>query len=165
MQKWNDVLAILNERYNGGYVFSDIQWYRNGQTIPAQGNHNSYIYEGSNDNEKTLVFGVPYWAKLTRNGESKGICTCAYIPKRTGNDKTVFQPRVRLSRSRGMIHITSDKTGRYELYDVLGRCLQTGSVAVVEQPVPTSVTAHTGAYICVMYAEDGTQTTQKFIVP
>ncbi len=31
--KFNNVLAVYNEDYNGGYVFTDYQWYYNGQPI------------------------------------------------------------------------------------------------------------------------------------
>ena len=32
-QKWNDVLAVLNAKYNGGYTFTAYQWLKNGQPI------------------------------------------------------------------------------------------------------------------------------------
>ena len=41
-QKWNDVLYVLNSRYNGGYTFTSYQWFRNGQ--PIDGEVTSYLY-------------------------------------------------------------------------------------------------------------------------
>ena len=39
-QKWNDVLALLNSKYNGGYTFTTYQWYKNGR--PIEGATKSY---------------------------------------------------------------------------------------------------------------------------
>ncbi len=164
MQKWNDVLAILNDRYNGGYRFSAIQWYRSGTAIPARGEHSSYIYEGSEDNRKTLLFGSPYWAELTRSGETKGICTCEYVPERTENGRTVFAPQVELTSQRGTIQITANKTGRYTLYDILGRILTTGTISHTQQPTETGIKTQVGTYICVFTADDSTETVQKFVI-
>lgn len=40
--KWNDVLAVKNELYNGGYRFRSFQWYRNGDRI--EGATGSWIH-------------------------------------------------------------------------------------------------------------------------
>ena len=41
-QKWDNVIALLNEYYNGGYQFAGYQWYRNGELMT--GETYSYIY-------------------------------------------------------------------------------------------------------------------------
>ncbi len=75
VQKWDDVLALLNEDYNGGYVFSSIRWYHEGEAIASRGAHDSYIYE-----KPTLSFGEAYWVELTRADDGVTIPSCAVYP-------------------------------------------------------------------------------------
>lgn len=78
-QKWNDVLAVYNERYNrgegnAGYRFTAFQWYKNGQ--PIQGATGSYYYTGENE---TLDFNAFYSVLLTRE-DGVSIRSCEYQP-------------------------------------------------------------------------------------
>ncbi|HBZ34277.1 MAG TPA: hypothetical protein DEO38_04160 [Bacteroidales bacterium] len=41
-QKWDDVLAAYNSKYNGGYTFTSFQWFKNDMPIP--GATGSYYY-------------------------------------------------------------------------------------------------------------------------
>ena len=41
-QRWNDVLAVKNADYNGGYTFVSYQWFRNNELLP--GETKSYLY-------------------------------------------------------------------------------------------------------------------------
>ncbi|MFC0877207.1 hypothetical protein ACE01N_11470 [Saccharicrinis sp. FJH2] len=43
-QKWNDVLALYNEEFNGGTSYTSFQWFRNGE--PIVGATGSYLYLG-----------------------------------------------------------------------------------------------------------------------
>ena len=58
-QKWNDVLALYNPYYNGGYEFSDYQWYKNG--VEIDGATRSYVYF-----PEELDFSDKYSARVTR---------------------------------------------------------------------------------------------------
>ena len=73
-QRWNDVLAIKNYDYNGGYTFDSVQWYVNGLPIDGATDFNYYT-EGT-----TLRFGEEYQALLMRKGENTKVFTCAFIP-------------------------------------------------------------------------------------
>jgi hypothetical protein len=75
-QKWNDVLAIQNENYNGGHFFSAYEWYRNETKIENE-NH-SYIYLGEGN---TFNLSDKYRARLTRTSDNVPLFTCAYTPK------------------------------------------------------------------------------------
>ena len=63
--KFDDVLALLNEKYNGGYYFQSYQWYADGELIP--GATHSYYYAPGLDYEVdysvlvTLVDGTKLW--------------------------------------------------------------------------------------------------------
>ena len=71
-QRWDDVLGILNEEYNGGYDFTSFQWYRNGTAI--QDATGSYYYTPDK-----LQPGDEYVVELMQPGEERGLKTCAYV--------------------------------------------------------------------------------------
>jgi hypothetical protein len=74
-QRWNDVLAIRNAEYNGGYTFDAVQWYMDGKPIEGATSFNYYAGDGN-----TLLFtGEEYSAMLTRTDGVK-LFTCAFIP-------------------------------------------------------------------------------------
>lgn len=69
-QKWNDVLTLLSPQYNGGFEFSAIQWYKNGQ--PMENETNPYLYQ-------PLDFNAEYQALLTR-ADGISVLTCPVQP-------------------------------------------------------------------------------------
>lgn len=75
MQRWNDVLAIRNSTYNGGYTFSDYQWYHTDATgtqldsIP--GATGSYLYT-----ESGMRPGDYYAAGVTRANDLVNLLIC-----------------------------------------------------------------------------------------
>ncbi|MDR0830658.1 MAG: DNRLRE domain-containing protein, partial [Prevotellaceae bacterium] len=60
-QNWNDVIALQNDRYNGGYKWSAYEWYLNGAQIPNETQSYIYIKNGG-----ILAMGQEYRALLTR---------------------------------------------------------------------------------------------------
>ena len=73
-QRWNDFLGIKNAQYNGGYVFTDYQWFLNDQ--PITGHTATQIY-----NEGQLLdFEGEYRVLLTREDDGKSIMTCPFTP-------------------------------------------------------------------------------------
>lgn len=73
-QKWNDVLALYNKDYNGGYSYSSYQWYKNGEILV--GETKSYLYLGNG----TLNPADTYTVELTKTDGEK-ITTCAFTPE------------------------------------------------------------------------------------
>lgn len=74
-QRWNDVLAIRNADYNGGYEFDSVQWYLGASPIEGATDFNYYA---GLDNQ--LNFGQEYSALLTRKGDRVKLFTCPFIP-------------------------------------------------------------------------------------
>ena len=74
-QRWNDILAIKNSDFNGGYAFSHVQWYLNGQPIEQATDFNYFAGE---DNQ--LLFGQSYQALLTRADDGVQLFTCPFVP-------------------------------------------------------------------------------------
>ncbi len=72
-QRWNDVLAVRNETYNGGYYFSDFQWFVNG--LPVEGATQPYFYD-----EKGLDMDAEYSARVTRTDDGVSLLICGIHP-------------------------------------------------------------------------------------
>ena len=73
-QRWNDVLAVRNDVYNGGYEFVEYQWYKDGVMI--EGETSSILYV-----EGELDFDAEYSVMLTRADGVKEM-VCAVQPTR-----------------------------------------------------------------------------------
>lgn len=73
-QRWNDVLSVRNEDFNGGYTFTNVQWYLNG--VPIQGATGFNYYAGENN---VLRFGSEYAVLLTRD-DGIQLYSCSFIP-------------------------------------------------------------------------------------
>jgi hypothetical protein len=72
-QRWNDVLAVKNSDYNGGYEFVAYQWFLNGQ--PLEGFTTSQYYTGLD-----LDFSGEYQVLLTRKDDGVSVMTCGVVP-------------------------------------------------------------------------------------
>ena len=72
-QRWNDVLAVKNSDYNGGYEFVAYQWFLNGQ--PLEGFTSSQYYTGLD-----LDFSGEYQVLLTRKDDGVSVMTCGIVP-------------------------------------------------------------------------------------
>jgi hypothetical protein len=72
-QRWNDVLSVTNELFNGGYTFDTYQWYKNG--VEITGETGSYIYIPAG-----LDMSACYSVKLVQHGKTEAIFTCDYCP-------------------------------------------------------------------------------------
>lgn len=93
-QRWNDVLAVKNEANNGGYIFSDYQWYKN--NMQMEGDTATYIYS-----ESGLDMSAQYAVRLTRQSDGVVLFTCpaslTYIdPSRVENIPTLVDPNSQL---------------------------------------------------------------------
>jgi hypothetical protein len=74
-QKFDNLLVLLDADNNGGYSFSNYQWYENGQ--PIEGEITTYLYLDENG----LQPGVEYAVGLVREGETGMIMTCMFRMK------------------------------------------------------------------------------------
>ena len=68
-QNWNDVVALLNQDYNGGYEFIAFQWYKNG--LPIEGAISSILYQ-----PEGLDLNAEYSVLLTRRDDSVTMMSC-----------------------------------------------------------------------------------------
>ena len=110
-QRWNDVLAIRNKDYNGGYEFDSVQWYVSGMPIEGAIDFNYYTGEGV-----TLRFGEEYTAMLLRRGDGVKQFTCPCIPVPVAAEVTDMPSLVPPSAT---LHVKGHGTAYW--YDMLGR--------------------------------------------
>jgi len=104
-QKWDNVLVLLDTDNNGGYAFSGIQWYKNGQPIPGATQPSLYLGKGQDFDPN-----AEYTVGLIRAGETEEIISCPLGDLYTGIEDAPVVAELPL---------TFD--GQMTLYDVLGR--------------------------------------------
>ena len=68
-QRFGDLIAILNSKYNGGYEWEHYQWYCDDSLLVGQTKEYLYIPRG-------LDVGAQYHVRLTRIGETEEFPTC-----------------------------------------------------------------------------------------
>jgi hypothetical protein len=164
-QKWNDVLAVYNEKYNGGMTFSSIRWFHEGSQIESKGDNNSYIYV-----LPELRFGEAYWVELTRADDGKTFRTCPFYPeRRQDGQRQNTGERIRLSLEKPdnmrAIRISSERSGEYIVYDVTGKHLMQGGFGDgTDNVIYFDAHAAAGTYMICFIASDGTKEVRKWLV-
>lgn len=138
-QRWNDVLAIKNSDYNGGYTFDSIQWYINGQPIMGANDYVYYVGEG-----KQLQMGAEYQAYL-RRPDGVMVFTCAFIPEPVAAEITDMPSLVDLNAPM-LVH----GRGTAYWYDMLGRRHHSESYNDSYVTAPGT----TGYYLLILMPED-----------
>lgn len=148
-QRWNDVLAIRNAEYNGGYHFDAVQWYLNG--APIEGATSFNYFAGEN---QPLKMGAVYSALLTRN-DGVALMTCGYIPAPVPEAE---QPLPSLVPLNAPLQIKGKGTAVW--YDMLGRSQQSQSYDDSSVTTPASA----GYYILVLHPESATTSRHPMMV-
>ena len=140
-QRFRDVIAILDTKYNGGYEFSTFQWYRNGQPMP--GETHEYLYLPHEMDVDT----VEYYVRVTRPGELESFQTC---PIRIFEDPIdTLAPRfpyisvvpTLVPRIHPVVNILSVNKGHYRIYNGQGILCQSGEI------IPTGTLSDSGEFI------------------
>lgn len=152
LQKWNDVLALLNSSYNGGYDFAGFQWYKNGQAI--DGATGSYLYI---DNGQ-LDTNVLYQVKVTRAVDGVSLFTCPFQP--TLHTDVLVYPTL-LSRG-SPVTIKMDGKGFGLLLNISGLKIKQQALNQGENSMRAPDSA--GTYVLVLTNSKGESKKQLLIV-
>jgi hypothetical protein len=147
-QKWNDVLAVLNERFNGGYQFIAYQWYKNG--MPIEGEVGSYLYQ-------PLDTTAIYYVELTRM-DGVRMYSCPMMPT-LHTDQQEFPTLVNAAQK---IPVRIQKTTDIQIFTSMGQLYAEyqGLLGNVQIQAPRVK----GVYLVHMVFEDGTYQAQQMIV-
>ncbi len=116
-QRWNDVLMVRNEQYNGGYTFSKYQWYRcdaSGVRIDSiVGAEQSYYYETTG-----LRTDGYYCAGVTRSTDGVDLLICPVMPTVV----TMYQDIPTIMQKGASFKVSGQ--GIAQWYDITGQCRQ-----------------------------------------
>ena len=171
LQRWNDVISMYNERYNGGYVFSTIRWYHEGSLLESHGDHDGYIYERPH-----LIYGDAYWAELTRADDGVTITTCPIYPVSmtdSTNMDNVTDPYIIVTPTvvpitDPYVTVQTNICGEYYMYYVDGYLLDKQPFCPpVGNSFKIDIGMHyvrAGQYILVFYGEEGTIKAVKLLL-
>lgn len=151
VQRWNDVLGVCNDTFNGGYEFVAYQWYKDGQ--PVEGAISSILYADGG-----LVEGAQYSVALTRAGDGVMAFTCAkdvqYFPSIDEEPMVVVFGNTAT--------VTSDVAGVARLLTVSG--VSVGEYVLRDGYTDIRFDVPVGVYILEMTMENGISGREKIIV-
>ena len=151
-QRHNDLIALLNEDYNGGYKWSGYQWYEGDSMLVGQTKPYLYIPTG-------LKVGTEYYVSLTREGETQAYASCPIIVQSgsTGNDNTPTMGYLSVTPTcvltgNPLVNILSRKDGTYRVTSSGGRLVTQG---VFRAPVtPLTLPTVAGMYVIQLWSND-----------
>jgi len=150
-QKWNDVIALLNDRYNGGYTFSKYEWFKNG--VKLEGEYQSYIYI-----LPTLEIGAEYRARLTRTLDGEVFFTCPFVPE--------YRPGMKVYPSFASqnepIYIETQQDGNVFVWNLLGQKI--AQHQIFKNQVNIINVNKTGFFVLEIVPTSGIKQTFKIIV-
>lgn len=152
VQKWNDVIAVLNSTYNGGYSFSHYQWQFNGMDIP--GETHSYIYL-----PQRLDAQGEYSVVLTRADDGVTMHTCPL--KYTPHIDLWTYPR-QIGANRVQWHVESGDEGEIHIYNSIGQMVCNREIAAGANDFELDLPA--GVYVYVVNNASGASDKNKFVV-
>ena len=154
-QNWNDVVALLNQDYNGGYVFKDYDWFVNDQEIASE--KKSYIYL-----PQYLRNGDRVYASLTRQEDNYAICTCPIVIEDLSNELVYDEP-VLISISSLKMKIYTPKQTTCAIYDVLGHLIYQATIDMIGENTFELPSIPNGVYL-LEFKEKDHSITHKFML-
>ena len=156
-QRWNDVLAVQNVDYNGGYDFSSstFQWLADDALIEGQTHSICYISDGN------LDYGKEYTVLVTSGGVS--ILSCPFVPQSMSIGDNDLSVTFRKENSSANVTINAPQQSVViRVFDTIGRLYSqtelNGGVSTIQLP------SAAGLYIMHITFPDGHFQTHKLIV-
>ena len=155
-QRHSDLIALLNEDYNGGYTWTAFQWYEGDSMLVGQTKPYLYIPTG-------LKVGAEYYVELTRDGEQESFpaCPLVAVSKQQGtSDPKPNMPYLAVTPTcvviaHPYIDILAQKEGTYRVTNTAGRTISEGAfhpdVTTVQLP------AIEGLYIVQLWSINTTE--------
>ena len=155
-QKWNDVVALLNEDKNGGYRFSAYEWSRNGDIVPRA--NNSYLYLPDD-----MQPGDHIVAHLTREGEDYSVPTCGITIVNNSDKQKSNMPVLITFDDKKHIRVKTEQSGHYYIYTLSGQLIDSDICFDGETILPVDSVSR-GLYFVRVELSDGSIHTQSVIL-
>ena len=147
-QGWMDAIFVLTHDYNGGYDFTDFQWYKKGQML--LGETGPYLYQ-------PLEIGAEYSAMLTEKSGLR-LMTCPIIIEEH-TDISLYPTVV---TRREMLHVSVTQNARLTLYSLMGEKVCTYSLNHGDTQIDAPTTL--GIYLAEVVLESGKRKVIKIMV-
>ncbi len=151
-QRYGDIIALLNDRYNGGYTWTEYQWFHGDTMLIGQTQPYLYIPTG-------LIVGDLYHVRLTRTGETTDFQTCPVTVNMNPIGSTYAPTMGYLAvtptcivSGHPFINILSRKDGAYRITTSNGQFVSEGvfRADVTEVQVPSVM----GMYLVQLWSDD-----------
>ena len=163
-QHWNDVIGVLVDSLNGGYHFTDFQWYKDDVRIP--GETHPYLYC-----PQYLEETSEYSVALTRSSDGKTFMTCPMIPS-LARPQTLSPQQPYISvvptlvvRENPVVNILCVNDGEFDVYDSYGRKVDAGHfVPGVHNAYEVHLPSTSGVYVFSLRESSGLSRNIKVIV-
>jgi hypothetical protein len=150
-QRWNDVLAVRNDDFNGGYEFVAYQWYKD--NMPIDGATSSILYGD-------LDFDAEYSVMLTRADGVKEM-VCAVQPTRFDNIQegatVVFS-----SLTPSSAEVKVSESANVRMWNSMG--LLVDEYRVNEGENVLSFDIRSGVYLFEFVFDNGERTTERIVI-
>jgi hypothetical protein len=149
-QRWNDVLAVRNDDFNGGYEFVAYQWYKD--NMPIDGATSSILYGD-------LDFDAEYSVMLTRNDGVKEM-VCAIKPIQfsdmAGDPILIFTPDVSSD-----VVVKVAKSAQVRVWSTTG--LLVGEYSIEEGENALNMESLQGVYLLEFIFVDGNHAIERVV--
>lgn len=148
-KRWDDVICVLTNNYNGGYDFVAYQWYKNGQ--PLVGETGYYLNQPLDEEAEYSV--------LLTEVDGTQLMSCPMVVESKEPDISV-EPT--LVKQRQPVRCYVPKNAMVYLYDALGRMMMLESVAHGETYL--TMPGVQGVYLMKVVMQDNRERSVKIIV-
>ena len=150
--KFDNLITILNEEYNGGYSFTEYKWYKNGVEIEGENRPYYYLPEGTTFGDDDC-----FYLELKRKDDGVVMQTCPVCPKMTTPiDEVQFSDRFYIENTlfapKQRIRVENLDNGLVNIYTLSGQLLS--SVRVVDGDTDVYAPQEQGVYILQIVTED-----------
>ena len=148
-QGWMDAIFVLTHDYNGGYDFTDFQWYKKGQMLV--GETGPYLYQ-------PLEVGAEYSAMLTEVSGLK-LMTCPLIVEDPNIDPNIYPTAVERNN---IIHVNVSQDAILNIYTPTGNRFCSHSILSGDTQINAPGTQ--GIYLAEIILESGQRKVFKIMV-
>lgn len=150
-QRWDDVLAVKNKEYNGGYDFIAFQWYRNSEIILGATNSILYVENGLNSADEYSVL-------LTRADDGVAQRVCGVFPQELGNVSESAVVILKTDETSSLNVEVAEKT-QLKMWSIAGVLVNVYDLNVGVNNIVTSNLS--GIYILEFVFTDGSRRVEK----
>ena len=148
-QRWDDVICVLTNRYNGGYDFVEYQWYKNGEALVGETGY--YL-------NQPLEVGAEYSVLLTEE-DGVPLMSCPLVVASKESEISV-SPTLIKERQPVRCYVLED--ANVCVYDALGRMVLNTNIEQGETYL--TMPAIQGVYLMKVVLQDKKERNVKIII-